>query len=69
MRVGVRRQSSFYVRQERAISETMLKYGGPGDSSYWNQTTWPQAQKLNADIYTILLGTNDAKYVLRCKGG
>lgn len=42
----------------------MLKYGGPGDSSYWNQTTWPQAQKLNADIYTILLGTNDAKYAM-----
>jgi hypothetical protein len=31
------------------------------DSSYWNQTTWPSAQAANADIYTILLGTNDAK--------
>jgi lysophospholipase L1-like esterase len=41
--------------------KTMLKYGGPGDSSYWNQTTWPQAQAANSDIYTILLGTNDAK--------
>jgi hypothetical protein len=37
--------------------KTMLKYGGPGDSSYWNQTTWQQAQAANSDIYTILLGT------------
>ena len=41
--------------------KTMLKYGEPGDSSYWNQSTWPAAQALNADVYTILLGTNDAK--------
>ena len=37
--------------------KTMLRYGEPGDSSYWNQTTWAAAQALNADIYTILLGT------------
>ena len=41
--------------------KTMLKYGQPGDSSYWNQTTWPAAQADDSDIYTILLGTNDAK--------
>lgn len=35
--------------------KTMLKYGGPGDSSYWNQTTWPSAQAANADIYTYVL--------------
>eukprot|EP00047_Mylnosiga_fluctuans_P013151 m.29766 g.29766 ORF g.29766 m.29766 type:complete len:232 (-) comp4695_c0_seq1:74-769(-) len=53
--------TSWEVKNFGNSGKTMLKYGGPGDSSYWNQTTWRDAQAYNADIYTILLGTNDAK--------
>ena len=53
--------ANYLVRNFGNSGKTMLKYGEPGDSSYWNQTTWPDAQAFNADVYTILLGTNDAK--------
>ena len=33
----------------------------PGDASYWTTGLWPEAQAFDADIYTILLGTNDSK--------
>lgn len=41
----------------------MMKNGGPRDGSYWQQPTWPAAQQFNANIYVIMLGTNDAKYL------
>ncbi len=53
--------ANFQVLNFGNSGKTMLRYGQPGDSAYWNQTTWPAAQAANADIYTILLGTNDAK--------
>ena len=48
---------NFQVKNFGNSGKTMLKYGQPGDSSYWNQTTWPAAQAFDADVYTILLGT------------
>jgi len=36
--------------------------------SYWATSSWPAAQAFQADIYTVMLGTNDAKagYWLPC---
>ena len=48
---------AYQVRNFGNSGKTMLRYGEPGDSAYWNQTTWAAAQAFNADIYTILLGT------------
>jgi acyl-CoA thioesterase-1 len=48
---------AYSVKNFGNSGKTQLKYGQPGDSAYWNQTTWPAAQAFNADIYTILLGT------------
>lgn len=48
---------NYQVKNFGNSGKTMLKYGQPGDSAYWNQTTWPAAQAFDADVYTILLGT------------
>jgi lysophospholipase L1-like esterase len=48
---------NFMVKNFGNSGKTMLKYGQPGDSAYWNQSTWPAAQAFDADVYTILLGT------------
>jgi acyl-CoA thioesterase-1 len=37
---------------------TMLKKDA---NSYWNTPAWAAAQNFSADVYTIMLGTNDAK--------
>ena len=72
---------SFEVHNLCASGHTMLKCGTanvsadprscPRDASYWTTGPWQQAQDLDADIYTILLGTNDAKTYqwFPCEGG
>jgi lysophospholipase L1-like esterase len=46
-------------------SVTMLKQGLCNDlspCSYWDTEAWQEALDSQADVYTIMLGTNDAKY-------
>ena len=62
---------NFTILNLCASGHTLLKCGTsnssadpascPRDASYWTSGPWPQAQAFDADIYTILLGTNDAK--------
>jgi hypothetical protein len=56
--------SGFAVSNFGASGSTMLKKGiatSGAPSSYWNRSQWPAAQAANADVYTIQLGSNDAK--------
>lgn len=62
--------SGWEVKNFGNSGKTMLKSGlgssrpsraSVGPASYWSQQTWLDAQAYDADIYTIMLGTNDAK--------
>jgi lysophospholipase L1-like esterase len=47
-------------------ANTMFKDGRENDGSprsYWSSQTWIDAQNSQADIYTIMLGTNDSKMI------
>jgi lysophospholipase L1-like esterase len=53
----------FQVKNFGSSGKTLMRHGGPGNASYWSQSTWTAALAFNADIYVVLLGTNDAKLV------
>lgn len=50
--------ANFSVANFGVSGRTMLK---ADPNSYWNTGSWLAAQNFSADIYTIMLGTNDAK--------
>jgi lysophospholipase L1-like esterase len=55
---------AFTVMNEGVRGRTLLKEGlltGHSGGSYWNTPNWQRVVNSNADVFTIMLGTNDAK--------